>query len=342
MKISFKNDYSEGAHPAILQAMLETNLCQQSGYVLDEYSSKAKNLIRECIASPEAQVYFVSGGTQANLLVLGYVLRPYESIIACETAHITDSETGAIEGTGHKIHIAPSVNGKITVEAIRDYATRYTNYPHQVKPRVVYITNATEVGSIYTLSELKALYQCCKDLDLLLYMDGARLAQALNADENDIQWEDLAHYTDAFYIGGTKNGALIGEAIVFNNPFIGNGFSYYVKQKGALLAKGRVLGLQFLTLFQNDLYNQLGRQANQQMKRIKTAFEAKGVSFLSKTCTNQLFPILKNEEIAKLAELFDFYEWKKIDKQHTAIRLITSWATPNENVEALISALGRL
>ena len=164
----------------------------------------------------------------------------------------------------------------------------------------------------------------------------------MNADENDIQWEDLARYTDAFYIGGTKNGALIGEAIVFNNPFIGNGFSYYVKQKGALLAKGRVLGLQFLTLFQNDLYNQLGRQANQQMKRIKTAFEAKGVSFLSETCTNQLFPILKNEEIAKLAELFDFYEWKKIDKQHTAIRLITSWATPNENVEALISALGRL
>ena len=342
MKLSFKNDYSEGAHPAILEALLQTNLTQQAGYVLDEYSSKAKTLIRERIAAPEAQVYFVSGGTQANLLVLGYVLRPYESIIACETAHITDSETGAIEGTGHKIHIASSVNGKITVESIRDYATRYTNYPHQVKPRLVYITNATEVGSIYTLSELKALYQCCQDLDLLLYMDGARLAHAMNAEQNDITWEDLARYTDAFYIGGTKNGALIGEAIVFGNPFIGNGFSYYIKQKGALLAKGRLLGLQFLTLFQNDLYNQLGKHANEQMKCIKEAFDAKGVSFLSETCTNQLFPILKNEEVAKLAEDFDFYEWKKVDELHTAIRLITSWATPTENVEALIKALNRL
>ena len=342
MKISFKNDYSEGAHPAILEALLQTNRQQQPGYGLDDYSEQAKELIKKRIDSPESEVFFVSGGTQANLLVLGHVLRPHESIIACQSAHIADHEAGAIEAVGHKIHLAPSKNGKIIPENIRDYALRYTNVPHEVQPRLVYITQATEVGSIYNLTELKAIWQCCQELGLLLYLDGARLAQALSAEENDIQWEDLAHYTDIFYIGATKNGGLLGEAIVFNRAALAQYFSFYIKQKGALLSKGRLLGLQFLTLFQNDLYNELGRVANAYMKRIKEAFVAKGIRFLSETCTNQLFPILTQEQIAQLSANFDFYLWEKVDAEHTAIRLITSWATEDNQVEALLKAIEQL
>ena len=342
MKISFKNDYSEGAHPAILEALLRTNKQQQSGYGLDDYSEQAKALIRERIGNPQAEIFFVSGGTQANLLALGHVLRPHESIIACQSAHIADHETGAIEAVGHKIHLAPSDNGKLTPEYIRDYALRYTNVPHEVQPRLVYITQATEVGTLYSLAELKAIWQCCQELGLLLYMDGARLAQALSAEGNDIGWEDLARYTDIFYIGATKCGALLGEAIVFNQAALAQYFNFYVKQKGALLAKGRLLGLQFLTLFQNNLYEELGRVANAQMKRIKEAFVAKGIGFLSDTCTNQLFPILTEQQIAQLSADFDFYLWQKVDAEHTAIRLITSWATEDSQVEVLLRAIDRL
>lgn len=339
MKISFKNDYSEGAHPAILEALLQTNRQQQPGYGLDDYSEQAKALIRERIGNPQAEIFFVSGGTQANLLVLGHVLRPHESIIACQSAHIADHETGAIEAVGHKIHLAPSDNGKLTPEHIRDYASRYTNVPHQVQPRLVYITQATEIGTLYSLAELKAIWQCCQELGLLLYMDGARLAQALSAEGNDIGWEDLARYTDIFYIGATKCGALLGEAIVFNQSALAEYFSFYIKQKGALLAKGRLLGLQFLTLFQNNLYEELGRVANTQMKRINEAFVAKGIGFLSDTCTNQLFPILTEQQIAQLSADFDFYLWQKVDAEHTAIRLITSWATEDSQVEALLRVI---
>ena len=339
MKISFKNDYSEGAHPAILEALLQTNRQQQPGYGLDDYTEQAKALIRERIGNPQAEIFFVSGGTQANLLVLGHVLRPHESIIACQSAHIADHETGAIEAVGHKIHLAPSDNGKLTPEHIRNYASRYTNVPHQVQPRLVYITQATEIGTLYSLAELKAIWQCCQELGLLLYMDGARLAQALSAEGNDIGWEDLARYTDIFYIGATKCGALLGEAIVFNQAALADYFSFYIKQKGALLAKGRLLGLQFLTLFQNNLYEELGRVANTQMKRINEAFVAKGIGFLSDTCTNQLFPILTQRQIAQLSADFDFYLWQKVDAEHTAIRLITSWATEDSQVEALLRVI---
>ena len=342
MKISFKNDYSEGAHPAILEALLQTNRQQQPGYGLDDYSEQAKALIRECIGNPQAEIFFVSGGTQANLLVLGHILRPHESIIACQSAHIADHETGAIEAVGHKIHLAPSDNGKLTPEHIRDYASRYTNVPHQVQPRLVYITQTTEIGTLYSLAELKAIWQCCQELGLLLYMDGARLAQALSAEGNDIGWEDLARYTDIFYIGATKCGALLGEAIVFNQAALAEYFGFYIKQKGALLAKGRLLGLQFLTLFQNNLYEELGRVANTQMNRIKEAFVAKGIGFLSDTCTNQLFPILTQRQIAQLSADFDFYLWQKVDAEHTAIRLITSWATEDSQVEVLLRAIEEL
>ena len=342
MKISFKNDYAEGAHPAILEALMKTNLTQQAGYGLDDYSLEAKALIREKIKNPNARIHFVSSGTQANLLVIAALLRPYESVIAPDTAHIADNETGAIEAVGHKIHLAPSINGKITPEDIAHYATCYTNFPHQVKPRLVYITNSTEVGTIYTLAELKAIYTCCQAYQLLLFMDGARLGSALNAQDNDIQWEDLAQYTDVFYIGATKNGGLLGEAIVINKSELQEGFEYHLKQKGALLAKGRLLGIQFLTLFQNDLYNTLARYANERMQTIKEAFAAAGYPFLADTTTNQSFPILPNKSIDILAEKFEFYRWKTIDKEHTAIRLITSWATTPAQVAALIEAIGSL
>ena len=342
MKISFKNDYSEGAHPSILNQMLESNLEQQQGYGCDTYTTKEKALIAEKLNNPQSKIYFVSGGTQANLLALGAMLRSYESVITCETSHICDSETGAIEATGHKIHLTPAIDGKIQLDDIREVATCYTNFPHQVVPRLVYISNATELGSIYTLQELKDLYHLCQELNLLLYIDGARLAHALNASGNDITWEDLARYTDAFYIGATKNGAIMGEAIVLNNPELQLGFEYHIKQKGALLAKGRFLGIQFLELFQNNLFNELALHANAQAKRIQDAFIEKGVHFLSHTPTNQVFPILTNEQVALLQKQFDFYIWKKVDETHTAIRLITSWATKPENVDILINAIKKL
>jgi len=339
MKISFKNDYAEGAHPMILEALMRTNAVQQAGYGNDSYSAAAKELIKNKIENPEAQIFFVSGGTQANMLVIGTLLRTYQSVIAPETGHIADNETGAIEAVGHKIHLAPATNGKITPESIADFATRYTNYPHQVQPRLVYITNATEIGTIYTLAELKAIYECCQAHNLLLFMDGARLGSALNAEDNDIQWKDLARYTDVFYIGATKNGGLLGEAIVMNNPALADGFEYYLKQQGALLAKGRLLGLQFLTLFENGLYDALALHANKQMKRIKETFVANGYTLLSDTCTNQLFPILTHTQIAALAEQFDFYQWQKVDETHSAIRLISSWATTDAQVDTLIQAI---
>ena len=339
MKIAFKNDYSEGAHPSILERMVQTNLLQQAGYGFDEYTLAAKARIAALLDNPESQIYFVCGGTQTNLLVISHLLRPYESVIACDSGHIVDTEAGAIEATGHKIHLVPSINGKIQCEDIRKVVGHFSDPPHQVKPRLVYISNATELGSIYRLSELKAIYNTCHELGLLLFMDGARLAHALNANGNDIHWDDLAHYTDAFYIGGTKNGALLGEAIVLNKKELQIGFDHYIKQKGALLAKGRLLGIQFLELFENDLLNRLARHANVQADRIRQKLVEKGVKFLSDSPTNQLFPILTNAQVSHLDERFEFYHWAVIDPDHTAIRLICSWATTTEEVDQLLNTI---
>lgn len=336
MKISFKNDYSEGAHPSILSALAQSNLEQQNGYGLDNYTKDAVEKIQNKLQSPSSKIILVSGGTQANLLCLSAFLQSYESIIACDTAHITDSEAGAIEATGHKIHLAQNVDGKISPQDIINIATRYTNFPHQVKPRLVFISNATELGTIYSLQELKTIYETCQQLGLFLYMDGARLGQAISSKENDILWKDFAQYTDAFYIGGTKNGALLGEAIVINNPLLQQGIEYHIKQKGALLAKGRLLGIQFKTLFENNLYEELGTYANEQAMRIKTALEQKNISFLSESSTNQIFPILTEKQIQLLSEKFDFYIWRKLSEETSAIRLITSWATPKEHIDTFI------
>lgn len=333
MKFSFKNDYSEGCHPRILEALSTTNFTQQNGYGLDDYCHEAELLIQKKINNSEAKVYFVSGGTQANLIVISAFLRPHESVIAAETGHIFTNETGAIEATGHKIHSVPTSDGKLTIDHLQKVLNDHQNKPHQLKQKLVYISNSTEVGTIYSKSELQILSDYCKEKSLYLFMDGARLGHALTADNSDLTLEDIATLTDAFYLGGTKNGALIGEAIVITNKILQEEFGFHIKQKGGLLAKGRFLGIQFQELLKDDLYFDLAKHANQQAMKIKSAFKEKGFDFLSETFTNQIFPILKNSQIEKLLENFDFYVWKKIDEDNSAIRIITSWATKDDIVD---------
>ncbi|SDR10415.1 L-threonine aldolase [Chryseobacterium soldanellicola] len=341
MKFSFKNDYSEGCHPHILEALLRHNLDQQAGYGEDQYSLKAKELIKEKIDNPDSDVYFVSGGTQANLIVISSILRPYQCVISASTGHILNNETGAIEATGHKILSIEKEDGKLTPQDIIPVMESHKNVPHQVMPKLVYISNSTELGTIYTLKELEDLSKFCKENNLYLFMDGARMGQGLTAEISDLTLEKVAELTDVFYLGGTKNGALIGEAIVINNQELQQDFAFNIKQKGALLAKGRLLGIQFVELMKNDLYFDLAKHANQQAMKIKNVMKEKEIEFLSDTYTNQIFPILSNNLIEKLLEKFEFYIWKKIDDNFSAIRLITSWNTNDEAVNDFIEIVKR-
>ena len=336
MKFSFKNDYSEGCHPQILESLLRNNLDQQAGYGEDDYSKKAKDLIKAKIENQDAEVYFVSGGTQANLIVISSILRPYQCVISASTGHILNNETGAIEATGHKILSIEKEDGKLSPEDIIPVLESHQNVPHQVMPKLVYISNSTELGTIYTKKELENLSKFCKENNLYLFMDGARLGHALTSETNDLELKDIAELTDVFYLGGTKNGALLGEVIIITENDLRPDFAFNIKQKGALLAKGRLLGIQFLELMKDDLYFDLARNANQQAMKIKKALSERGVQFLSDTSTNQIFPILSNKIIEVLSEKFEFYIWKKIDENLSAIRLITSWNTQNEPVEEFI------
>lgn len=342
MKFSFKNDYSEGCHPRILEALSSTNFVQQNGYELDDYCLNAENLIRKKIKNSQAKVHFVSGGTQANLIAISAFLRPHESVVSAATGHILTNESGAIEATGHKVHAIETSDGKILPEDVQKIIDVHQNKPHQVKQKFVYISNSTEVGTIYSKKELIDLYQYCQEKSLYLFVDGARLGHALTAETNDLSLEDFGKYTDAFYLGGTKNGALIGEAIIINNENLQQEFGFHLKQKGAMLAKGRLLGIQFEELLKDDLYFDLAKHANQQAMKIKKAFQEIGCDFLSETFTNQIFPILTNSQIEKLSTNFDFYVWKKINEEKSAVRLITSWATSDEIVEKFISEIKNL
>ena len=342
MKYSFKNDYAEGAHPRILEAVTQSNLVQQSGYGLDDYSENAAVILKQKINNPKAKVFFVSGGTQANLIVISAFLRPHESVVSAATGHIFTNESGAIEATGHKVHAIETSNGKINSDDIQKILDVHQNKPHQVKQKLVYISNSTEVGTIYSKKELIDLYQFCQEKNLYLFVDGARLGHALTAETNDLTLEDFGKYTDAFYLGGTKNGALIGEAIVINNENLQEEFGFHLKQKGAMLAKGRLLGIQFQELLKDDLYFDLARNANRHAMKIKEAFIQIGTDFLCETFTNQIFPILTNNQIDQLSTNFDFYVWKKLDDKKSAIRLITSWATNDEIVEKFISEIESL
>ncbi len=342
MKISFKNDYAEGCHPRILEALQKSNLEQQEGYGLDEYSQAASRIILEKCKQPNSEVHFVSGGTQANLIVISALLRPHESVISANSGHIFNNEAGAIEATGHKINSILTENGKLYIEDIQQILDQHQRPPHQLKPKLLYISNSTELGTIYSKSELQKLSKFCKENDLYLFMDGARLGQALVSTQNDLTLQDIASLTDVFYLGGTKNGALLGEAIVLNNVSVQQDFAFHIKQKGALLSKGRILGIQFHELLKDDLYFDLALHANKQASKIKEAFQSIGCSFLVETCTNQLFPILSNEHLKSLSKEFSFYSWRLLSENHTAIRIITSWATQSNKVDSFVDKIKSL
>ncbi len=336
---SFLNDYTEGAHPRILEALTQLNLVQQQAYGNDDYSTHAKALIKEKIENKDAAIFFVTGGTQANLIIISSALRPHESIISSTLGHITTHETGAIEATGHKINTIEKDNGKLTKEDIIPVMIAHDFGPHVVKPRMIYISNSTEIGTIYTKSELKELYEYAHENDLYLFMDGARMGSGLSAPNSDMTLADIARYTDVFTIGGTKNGALLGEAIVIVNDDLKSDFSFHLKQKGAMLSKGRLLGIQFQELFKDNLYFDLAMHANKMARKIADAITAKNYKFLVHSTTNQLFPILPNDLIEKLEENFIFYRWKKINETHTALRMVTSWATQEAEVDRFIKQL---
>ena len=341
-KISFKNDYSEGCHPKILEALAANNLSQQESYGHDEFSLEAKLIIRNLCQSPTATVHFVSGGTQANLIVSSALLRPHESIISAATGHIYNNEAGAIEATGHKISSIATPNGKLQIEHIASVLEGHERAPHQLKPRLVYISNSTELGTVYTKTELSLLSDYCRKNNLILFMDGARLGQALCIENGDVSLSDIAELVDIFYIGGTKNGALLGEAIVIPNPALQSDFDFIIKQKGALLSKGRIIGIQFLELFRNDLFFELAAYANQQAMKIKSAFSDVGCDFLVETFTNQIFPVLQTSQIETLFADFEFYEWKKINDRSSAVRIICSWATNQQHVNLFVEAIKNL
>lgn len=338
MKYSFKNDYSEGAHPKVLQAMIDTNLNQEPGYGYDKHSENAKALLRDAFQDPNAKIHFISGGTQTNLIAHKAFLRPHEASIAAESGHICVHEAGAIESTGHKIIVADSHNGKLTPDTVQSVIDTHED-EHMVHPKLVYISNPTELGTVYSKDELQSLRKYCDDNDLYLYCDGARLGTVLCQSKYDLSLKDLYDLTDAFFIGATKIGALLGEALVIRNETLKPYTEYILKQSGALLAKGRLLGIQFETLFAEGLYFELASHSIQLAERITCELKSMNCTFLVEPETNQLFPILSNTKIEALQEHFDFYVWKKVDEKHSAIRLITAWATTEESVDRLIQAL---
>jgi threonine aldolase len=296
MKYMFFDDYSEGAHPRILEAFTKTNLQQERGYVQDTCALEATDFIREKFQVPHAAVHFVTTGTQANIVTLASMLKPYESVIATDEGHIHTHETGGMEATGHKINAVTHQEGKLTPEAVVEVVEKH-NFDQMVKPRVVYISQSTEFGSIYSKAELEALADVCKKHDLLFFLDGARLGAALASEDSDVSPAQLAELVDAFYIGGTKNGALIGEAIVLVNPDLQENFRFHLRQRGALLAKARAVTVQFYELFRDDLYFKLARHANSMAQKLAEGFRDAGYEFFVESPTNQVFPIFENSFI---------------------------------------------
>ena len=337
----FVNDYSEGAHPKIMEALVRTNMEQTTGYTTDEYSNKARDIIRERVGAPNADVHFFVGGTQTNLTTISHMLRPYEAVIACKTGHISVHETGAIEATGHKVLEVDGKDYKVTIEDIQKQLDFHESC-HMVSPRMVYISNCTEMGTLYSKEELQKLSRFCKEKNLYLFLDGARLASALAAQEPELKLEDYAKYCDVFYLGGTKSGLLFGEALVVVNDEIKENFDFSIKQKGGLLAKGRLLGVQFLELLENDLYIEMGRHQNKLAKKIKEAIIKKGLELVVDTPTNQIFIYATDEQIEKLAKEVYFDSDFLSDRDEKIIRFVTSWATKEEDVDKLIEVINKL
>lgn len=338
---SFKNDYSEGAHPRILNALVESNFEQEEGYGEDCYTRKAVELLKERMGRTDVEIHLLSGGTQTNLTALAAFLRPHEAAIAASTGHILGHETGAIEATGHKIISIEAKDGKLTPSHLMAVLDGHPD-EHMVKPKLVYISNSTEIGSIYKKNELVQLREFCDENNLILFMDGARLGSALCSAENDLELSDIPELLDAFYIGGTKNGALLGEALVICRDSLKEDFRYHLKQRGALLAKGRLLGIQFLELFRDNLFFELANHANKMAEMLRAEISKANIAFLTQSPSNQIFPILPNTVIPKLQCNYAFHNWEKVDADHSAIRLVTSWATKEDEVEAFIEDLKKV
>lgn len=341
-KLSFASDYMEGAHPEILRRLAETNMEKTPGYGLDEYSEAAREKIRRAARAPEAEIFFLSGGTQANATVIDALLHPYQGVAAAETGHISIHEAGAIEAGGHKVLELPHTSGKISAAQIENCALSYRqdeNRDHMVMPGMVYISQPTEYGTLYSLAELEAISAVCRQQGMSLYIDGARLAYALACTANDAALFDLARLADAFYIGGTKCGALFGEAVVFPRKNTVPHFFSIVKQHGALLAKGRIAGLQFDTLFSNDLYKKGGETAIRAADRIRAALLQKGYRLAFQAPTNQIFLVLAQEQRERLAEHVEMGFWENLADGETVMRLATSWATSDDDVTKLLELL---
>ena len=343
--IHFECDYLEGAHPKILARMMDTNMEQTPGYGEDGHCARARQLIAAACGVEAEAVHFLVGGTQANATVIDAILRPWQGAVCAATGHINVHESGAVEATGHKVLPLTCEGGKLSAAQVRTYHAAHWNdvtHEHMVQPGLVYISHPTENGELYTKAELTALRAACDDTGLPLFLDGARLGYGLMAPGADVTLRDVAALTDVFYIGGTKVGALFGEAVVIVNPALRRDFRYMMKRHGAMLAKGRLLGIQFETLFEDGLYFDIAKRAIDMAMRLKQAFADKGVPFYAESVTNQQFPILTRAQQAKLAQKYVFSPWAGVDETRDAVRFCTSWATTEENLAALIEDIGAL
>lgn len=339
--IYFNSDYLEGAHPSVMARLNETNMVQTVGYGEDQYCAAAREKIRAVCQAPEADVHFLVGGTQTNTTVIASILRPWQGVLSADSGHINCHEAGAIESTGHKVITLPAAEGKITAQQVQDYVEWHRNdesTEHIVQPGMVYISHPTEYGTLYSKAELEALSAVCHTYHMPLFVDGARLGYALVSEGTDVTLADLARLTDVFYIGGTKVGALCGEAVVFPHGAPAH-FMTMVKQQGALLAKGRLLGIQFDVLFTDDLYQTISKNAIETAAVLKKGLAEKGYSFFMDSPTNQVFIVLSNEQLAALEGKAKFGFWEKYDDTHTVVRIATSWATRMEEVEQLLELM---
>lgn len=337
--IRFECDYAEGSCQEILKKLEETNMEQTPGYGNDIYCESAKEKIKKLCKCQDVEVHFLVGGTQANMTTVASILKPYQGVISADTGHINVHETGAIEATGHKVLVINTKDGKLNAKQVREMYEIHqndVNHEHCVQPGMVYISYPTESGLIYTKNELENLYKTCKECNLPLYIDGARLGYGLMANNSDMNIEDIAKNCDVFLIGGSKIGALFGEAVVITNKKLQENFRYHMKQRGALLLKGRLLGIQFDVLFENNLYFNISKHAIDMAMEIKNVCVNEGYKFLYNSDTNQQFPILPNNLISKLSKKYSFFIWTKVDENNSAVRFCTSWATRKQDIDELV------
>lgn len=343
--IYFNNDYSEGCHEKVLEALIQTNMEQTPGYGEDLYCESAGEKIRRLCRREDAAVHFLVGGTQTNQTVIAAALRPHQAALCAVSGHIHVHETGAVEATGHKVLALPSEDGKLTAQQVSRAVDGHWadgSHEHMAQPKLVYISNPTELGTLYTLEELEEISRVCRERGLYLFLDGARLGYGLAAEGNDVTLADIGRLCDVFYIGGTKVGALFGEAVVITHPAIKEDFRYIIKQHGGMLAKGRLLGVQFDALMTDGLYFEIASAAVRLADRIRKTLDDLGVTYLVPGKTNQIFPILPDSVLAELEKTFAFCEQERVDAEHRAVRLCTSWATTDAQVDALCGKLREL